>query len=100
MSGRGFDTIGVGGAMLGIMFGISCGPVTNLWQERYYERRIAHSQGRNIPEARVQLGKAASISMPCPRHGSVDANEVIVQSILSAFFGSSGPPLTIYTGSR
>ena len=58
---RGFDVVGIGGAMLGIMFGISCGPVANLWQERHYERRIGHAQGRSVPEARAQLAKVAAI---------------------------------------
>lgn len=60
--GHGFDTIGVGLSFLGIVVGISFGPVTNIWQERYYQRRIAHVGGKNVPEARVQLGRIAGIS--------------------------------------
>ena len=60
--GHGFDVIGVGLSFLGIVVGISIGPVTNLWQEHYYQRRIAAMNGRNVPEARVQMGKVAAIS--------------------------------------
>ena len=46
------------------MVGISFGPLTNLWQERYYQRRIAAAGEKNIPEARVQLGKVAAVAFP------------------------------------
>lgn len=59
--GHGFSVIGVGLSFLGICVGITVGPVTNLWQERYYQRRVAESGGKNIPEARVQLGRWAAI---------------------------------------
>lgn len=77
--GKGFDTIGVGLTFLGLIVGISLGPVVNMWQERYYQRRTrSHSSieandnvedvdadiHRNIPEARVQLGKVAAIALP------------------------------------
>ncbi|KAF2137998.1 uncharacterized protein K452DRAFT_277654 [Aplosporella prunicola CBS 121167] len=62
--GHGFNIIGVGLAFLGITVGITCGPITNLWQERYYKKRIAQSGGKNIPEARVQLGKLAAVTFP------------------------------------
>ena len=62
MGGHGFDVLGVGLTFLGIVAGISIGPITNVWQERYYQRRIAQANGRNVPEARVQLGRLAGIS--------------------------------------
>lgn len=62
--GHGFDTLQVGLSFAGIIFGISCGPVTNLYQEAYYQRRIKASGGKNIPEARVQLGKVAAVALP------------------------------------
>ncbi|KAF1986191.1 MFS multidrug transporter-like protein [Aulographum hederae CBS 113979] len=62
--GYGFDTLGVGLSFLGIFIGISIGPVTNLWQENYYQRRVQQSGGANIPEARVQMGKLAGIVFP------------------------------------
>ena len=62
--GHGFDVIGVGLSFLGIMIGISMGPPTNLWQERYYQRAVARNGGKGMPEARVQLGKVAAIAFP------------------------------------
>ena len=59
--GHGFGTVGVGLCFLGIVVGISFGPFTNIWQEKYYQRRIAAMGGRNVPEARVQLGKVAAV---------------------------------------
>ena len=62
--GHGFNVIGVGLSFLGIMIGISMGPISNLWQERYYQRRIASLGGRNVPEARVQTAKVAAVTFP------------------------------------
>ena len=59
--GHGFGTIGVGCAFLGIALGISIGPFTNLWQERYYQHRLQDSKDGNEPEARVQLAKVAAV---------------------------------------
>jgi len=59
--GHGFDVSGVGLCFLGIVIGISIGPVTNLWQERYYQRRVVAMHGKNVPEARVQMGKVAAV---------------------------------------
>lgn len=53
--GHGFKVQGVGLSFLGIVVGISIGPITNLWQERYYQRRIAAMDWKNVPEARVQV---------------------------------------------
>lgn len=77
--GKGFGVIGVGLTFLGLAIGITLGPVVNIWQERYYQRRIREGRSRsaddrleaskddrfaNIPEARVQLGKIAAITFP------------------------------------
>ena len=61
IKGHGFDILGVGLAFLGIVVGISIGPITNIWQEQYYQRRTAQMGGKNVPEARVQLGRVAGI---------------------------------------
>jgi MFS family permease len=64
--GHGFSTTGVGCAFLGIAAGISIGPLTNIWQERYYHRRLRY-YGRgdaHLPEARVQLAKYAALVLP------------------------------------
>ena len=65
-NGHGFDVSGVGQCFLGIVVGISIGPITNVWQERYYQRRIASMNGKNVPEARVQLGKVAAVGKSVP----------------------------------
>lgn len=62
--GHGFNVIGVGLSFLGIVVGISIGPATNLWQERYYQRRIRAAGGANIPEARAQLAQVAAVTFP------------------------------------
>ena len=62
VGGHGFGVLGVGLTFLGIVVGISFGPITNIWQERYYRRKIAQMGGKNVPEARVQLGQIAGIS--------------------------------------
>ena len=59
--GHGFDVSGVGLCFLGIVVGISIGPITNLWQERHYRQKVAELHGKNVPEARVQLGRVAAI---------------------------------------
>lgn len=67
--GHGFSTIGVGTCFLGLCFGISLGPVTNIWQERYYQRKVHESGGKNVPEARVEpTGKIAAIRKLTPRN--------------------------------
>jgi MFS family permease len=59
--GHGFNTIGVGLAFLGVVVGITFGPVTNIFQERYFRRRVSQNNGHIVPEARVQMGKIAAI---------------------------------------
>ncbi|CAK4009170.1 polyamine transporter [Lecanosticta acicola] len=76
--GHGFSTIGVGYCFLGLVLGISLGPLIGIWQERYYQRQIRRPNTpesepllssrkdkiHNIPEARVQLGTIAAILLP------------------------------------
>lgn len=75
--GHGFNTLQVGLSFLGIVAGISCGPVTNIWQERYFQRRIKESGGKNIPEARVQMGKVAAV-------GRMERSCLYVEALTSA----------------
>lgn len=63
-TGKGFNTLQIGLTFLGIIIGITLGPITNLWQERYYQKRITAANGTNIPEARVQLGQVAGVTFP------------------------------------
>ncbi|KAL9056934.1 MAG: hypothetical protein Q9162_002600, partial [Coniocarpon cinnabarinum] len=62
--GHNFQISQVGLAFLGICFGISVGPVTNLYQERFYQREVQGRHGLNVPEARVQLGQIAAVAHP------------------------------------
>lgn len=62
--GHGFSTLQVGLCFLSVAGGITCGPAINLVQERYYQRRVAQAEGRNIPEARVRMGTIAGITFP------------------------------------
>ena len=59
--GYGFNTIQVGLADLGVVVGVLFGPVTHIWQERYYLRKVEATGGKNIPEARVQLSMVAAV---------------------------------------
>lgn len=81
--GYGFNTIGVGLSFLGLVVGITLGPIVNIWQEKHYQKAIrghtkepeSASSGdvaadaddnryRNIPEARLQLSKLAAVLFP------------------------------------
>jgi MFS family permease len=63
-NGYGFDTSGVGISFLGIVIGITLGLVTNIYQERYYQRRVIQAGGRDVPEARVHHAKLAAVVLP------------------------------------
>ena len=101
IEGHGFSVVGVGLSFLGIMFGITCGPLTNLWQERYYQRRIASLGGRNVPEARVQMAKLAAITFPVSLFWfawtSYKEVHFIVPIIASALWGWSFYTLILMT---
>lgn len=101
MGGHGFDVLGVGLAFLGIVVGISIGPITNIWQERHYQRRIAQMGGRNVPEARVQLGRVAGITFPISLFwfawSSYKSVHWIVPIIASALWGWSFYTLILMT---
>ncbi len=62
--GYGFDTIGVGICFLGIVVGISVGLITNIFQERNYQRKVTEAGNRDVPEARVGYSKVAAIVLP------------------------------------
>lgn len=63
-NGYGFDTVGVGISFLGIVLGITVGLATNIFQERYYQRRVAQAGNHDSPEARVHYAKLAAIVLP------------------------------------
>jgi MFS family permease len=63
-AGYGFNTIGVGICFLGIVVGITSGLVTNIFQERHYQRRVLEAGHSDVPEARVHHAKVAAIVLP------------------------------------
>lgn len=62
--GKGYNTLQIGLTFLGIVVGICLSPLTNIWQEQHYRIRTVQFYGKNIPEARVQLGQVAAITLP------------------------------------
>ncbi|KAF2829971.1 MFS general substrate transporter [Ophiobolus disseminans] len=63
-TGYGYNTKEIGICFLGIVFGITFGLVTNIFQERYYQRQVAKAGQRDVPEARVHHAKLATIMLP------------------------------------
>lgn len=89
--GHGFSVVEVRLSFLGIVVGISFVPVTNLWQERYYRRRVAGMKGKNMPEARVQLGKVATVGKYHPNPGGHTLLKMLdLKFSPSRFSGSHG----------
>lgn len=97
--GHGFEISGVGLAFLGICLGITTGVFTNIWQERYYRKRIAEAGGKNIPEARVEIAKAAAISKYHNRLPYLCCADAMVKPYRYRSFGSPGLRTGVYTGS-
>jgi hypothetical protein len=63
--GHGFDTIEVGLCFLGLIAGISIGPITNaIFQEPHFQRELRKNDFRNVPEGRVRMGKWAAVALP------------------------------------
>lgn len=63
-NGYGFSIIGIGLSFLGIVVGICLGLLTNLYQERYYQRAVAQFRNHDVPEARVHLAQLAAVVLP------------------------------------
>ncbi|KAH6648792.1 MFS multidrug transporter-like protein [Truncatella angustata] len=99
--GHGFNTFEVGCAFLGIAIGISVGPFTNLWQERYYQRRLTSSGSGAAPEARLQLAMVAAVVFPislfCFAWTTGASIPPIMPIIASAFWGWSFYTLILMT---
>lgn len=100
--GHGFDTIGVGICFLGIVCGISLGPIVNIWQERYYQARVHDSGGKNVPEARVgPIPKLAAILFPislfCFAVTSSPSTNPIFPVLASSLWGFSFYTLILMT---
>jgi hypothetical protein len=62
-SAHGFNTFEVGLAFLGIATGIFIGVFTNIWQEKFYQRRCKQA-GKVVPEARIALGMVTAFTLP------------------------------------
>ncbi|KUJ16879.1 MFS multidrug transporter-like protein [Mollisia scopiformis] len=99
--GYGFDTIGVGLDNLGVVAGVCFGPLTHLWQERYYLRRVQEAGGKNVPEARVQMSMVAAVVFPVSLFWfawtTFTSVHWIVPIIASAFYGWSFYTLILMT---
>ncbi|KAG8529727.1 uncharacterized protein KY384_005208 [Bacidia gigantensis] len=100
-AGHGFKISKIGMSFLGIMVGISIGPITNLWQERYYQKRIARKGSKDEPEARVQMSQLAGITFPISLFWfawtSFTSVHWIVPIIASALWGWSFYTLILMT---
>lgn len=120
--GYGFNTTGVGLAFLGVVVGVSLGPIVNIWQERHYQKAIHASEPesadldrdntnsskddnrfKNIPEARLQLGKLGAVLFPISLFWfgwcSVPSYHIhwIVPSLATVMFGFSFYTLILMT---
>ena len=63
--GHGLDILQVGLCFLGIIGGITVGPITNIFQEKYYQRQRKESATNDrLPEARLRMGMIAGITFP------------------------------------
>ncbi|USW50547.1 Putative major facilitator superfamily, MFS transporter superfamily [Septoria linicola] len=62
--GHGLDVLQVGLCFLGILGGITIGPISNIFQEKFYQRRRLQADGKNIPEARLRMGQIAGVTFP------------------------------------
>ncbi|KAI5357505.1 putative major facilitator superfamily, MFS transporter superfamily [Septoria linicola] len=62
--GHGLDVLQVGLCFLGILGGITIGPISNIFQEKFYQRRRLQTDGKNIPEAGLRMGQIAGITFP------------------------------------
>ncbi|KAK6836758.1 hypothetical protein PG987_007253 [Apiospora arundinis] len=99
--GHGFGKIGVGCAFLGIAIGISVGPFTNIWQEKYYRRQLLLSNGAAVPEARLHLATYAAVMFPLSMFffawTTYATTPAIIPVIASAFWGWSFYTLILMT---
>ncbi|KAF2689794.1 MFS general substrate transporter [Lentithecium fluviatile CBS 122367] len=100
-TGYGFDTIGVGLSFMGIVAGITLGLLTNVYQERYYQRQVALSTHEDVPEARVYLAKLAALILPISllvfAFTANPYTHAMVPILASAFWGWSFYTLILMT---
>ncbi|KAF2635065.1 MFS general substrate transporter [Massarina eburnea CBS 473.64] len=100
-NGYGYDTIGVGLSFMGIVVGITFGLLTNIYQERHYQRQVVLAGQRDVPEARVHLAKIAAIILPVAllifAFTANPAIHPLVSIVASAFWGWSFYTLILMT---
>jgi len=100
-TGHHFDTLQTGLSFLGFFIGVSLGPLTNIWQEQHFQRKLHENDYKNIPEARVQLGMVAAVVLPVSLFWfawtSQSGTYWIVPIIATAFFGWSFYTLILMT---
>lgn len=100
-NGYGYNTIGIGLSFMGIVLGISMGLVTNVYQERYYQRQVSQSDGQDVPEARVHLAKVAALVLPISLLFFSITSQPFIDSIVpivaSGFWGWSFYTLILMT---
>ncbi|KAF2265031.1 MFS general substrate transporter [Lojkania enalia] len=100
-AGYGFDTIGIGLSFLGICAGITLGLLTNIYQERYYQRRLAESQNQSVTESRVHLAHIASAILPISlfifAYTAHPGLHPVIPVLTSAFWGWSFYTLILMT---
>lgn len=92
----GFNIVQTGLANFGVCVGALLGPVTHIWQEKYYLRKATAADGtiKNVPEARIQLSMVGAVVFPISLFwfgwsSSPGSIHWIVPIIASVFYGWS-----------
>ncbi|KAF2658354.1 MFS general substrate transporter [Lophiostoma macrostomum CBS 122681] len=100
-NGYGYDVVGVGLSFLGIVAGITFGLVTNIHQERYYQREVTRAGNRDVPEARVNQARIAAIILPLSlfafAYTAHPGIQPLIPVLASAFWGWSFYTLILMT---
>ena len=96
--GHGFSIVGVGLAFLGITIGICIGPLTNLWQEQYFQQIVKDKKSKHHPEARVQHAKLAAIGKTTLLLADIERVLTLPQFSRYRYFGSLGRPHAVCIG--
>jgi hypothetical protein len=98
--GYGYDVVGVGLSFLGIVAGITFGLITNIHQERCYQRQVTRAN-RDVPEARVHHARIASVILPISlfafAYTADPGIQPLVPVLASAFWGWSFYTLILMT---
>jgi hypothetical protein len=86
---------------MGIVAGITLGLLTNIYQERHYQRAIALNAHNDVPEARIHLAKPAAAVLPISlfvfAYTANPYTHCMVPIVVSAFWGWSFYTLILMT---